>query len=69
MNTPKHYDLNPQPIEVIEAWGLNFSRGNVIKYVGRAGLKEGESELKDLKKARDYIDREIVRLLAQGEYE
>lgn len=66
MNTPKHYALTPEPIEVIESWGLNFSRGNAVKYLARAGRKEGESEIKDLKKARDYIDREIVRLLAEG---
>ncbi len=33
-----------------------FNLGNVIKYILRAGKKENEPILKDLKKARDYID-------------
>jgi hypothetical protein len=38
---------------------LNFNRGNIIKYVSRAGKKEAESELKDLEKALYYLEREI----------
>ena len=42
---------------------LNFCRGNAVKYLCRAGLKGGaERELEDLRKARWYIEREIVRL-------
>jgi hypothetical protein len=41
---------------------MSFPRGSVVKYVVRAGRKPGEDELKDLKKARDYLDREITRL-------
>lgn len=56
-----HYArLSPQPIEVINAWGLDFNLGNVVKYVARAGHKD--DIVKDLKKARAYIDFEIRRL-------
>lgn len=59
--TPKHYNqFNIQPINAIEEWDLNFNLGNVIKYVGRAGHKG--DKLEDLKKAKFYLDREIVRL-------
>jgi hypothetical protein len=54
-----HYKAKVQPIDLIEAQQLNFNRGNVIKYVSRAGKKEGESELKDLEKALYYLEREI----------
>ena len=45
---------------VIEAYKINFNLGNVLKYVVRAGKKE--QALKDLQKARDYLDFEIERL-------
>ena len=51
-----------QVIDFIEAHGLNFSRGNIIKYVSRAGKKDGEDELTALLKARFYLEREINRL-------
>jgi hypothetical protein len=54
-----HYKAKVQPIDLIEAQQLNFNRGNIIKYVSRAGKKEGESELKDLEKAMYYLEREI----------
>lgn len=54
-----HYKAKVQPIDLIEAQQLNFNRGNVIKYVSRAGKKEGESEIKDLEKALYYLEREI----------
>lgn len=57
-----HYD-NGQDYDVIDIckdYELNFNRGNVIKYVVRAGKKQ--DELKDLRKALDYIKREITYL-------
>lgn len=50
-----------ETIDVIEAFDLNFNLGNVIKYVLRAGKKEGEEKEKDLNKALFYIGREIKR--------
>ena len=57
-----HYD-NGQDYDVIDIckdYELNFNRGNVVKYVVRAGKKQ--DELKDLRKALDYIKREITYL-------
>lgn len=39
--------------------GLRFCLGNVIKYVARAGHKEGESRDKDLHKAMNYLRMEL----------
>ena len=37
---PEHYNrLNPQPKDVIRAWGLNFNLGSAVKYISRAGHK------------------------------
>lgn len=47
--------------DVIEALGLNFNRGNALKYVWRAGRKTPDP-LFDLRKARLFIDREIARI-------
>lgn len=55
---PKHYTFSKiEPIDAIEAWGLNFKLANVVKYVARAQHKGKYVE--DLKKARWYLDREI----------
>lgn len=60
---PAHYTMGSiEVIDAIEAWDLNFGRGNVVKYVARAGRKDPAKELEDLKKARFYLDREIARL-------
>ena len=42
-----------QPVQYIEANGLGFLEGNVIKYVTRHRRKGGAE---DLRKARHYID-------------
>lgn len=58
---PPHYGGEQDPyeaIKVIEAWGLGFNLGNLLKYVCRAGKKD--SRLKDLKKALWYLQREIT---------
>lgn len=60
---PAHYNnIGITPIDVIEAWGLGFCLGTLVKYVARHGKKPGESALQDLKKARWYLDREIENL-------
>ena len=64
-NTPTHYQGTTQPIDLINAQNLNFNLGNVVKYVCRAGKKQGESNLKDIEKAKDYINYEIKRLEEQ----
>jgi hypothetical protein len=60
--TPPHYQGTIQPIELINAQDLNFNLGNVVKYVCRAGKKQGENILSDLEKAKDYINFEIERV-------
>lgn len=59
---PKYYKGKVEVIDAIEAWGLNFHRGNAIKYIARAGKKNKETEIEDLEKAVWYINREIQRL-------
>jgi hypothetical protein len=57
---PPHYNVGRiEVIDAIEAWGLGFHLGNVVKYVARAAHK-GEL-LADLKKAQWYLEREIRR--------
>lgn len=58
VNNPQHYTLGSiEVFDFIEAWELNFAEGNVIKYVVRAPFKE--TRVKDLKKARWYLDKLI----------
>lgn len=57
---PEHYTANGiEAIDVIDAFGLGFNLGNVVKYVLRADRK-GE-RLEDLRKAVWYLAREIER--------
>ncbi len=63
VNHPSHYGGEDNPyeaIKVIEAWGLGFNLGNVVKYISRAGKKD--AELQELKKAAWYLNREIYNL-------
>lgn len=64
---PDHYHKDTvEVIDIIEAWELNFARGNVLKYLARAGYKDPSRELEDLEKAQWYLDREIERLKKNG---
>jgi hypothetical protein len=61
---PHHYNVGSiEAVTIIEDWKLNFSLGNVIKYVLRAPYK-GETE-EDLRKALWYLQREIDRVRAE----
>ena len=63
VNHPAHYtDGKIEVIEFIEDKGLNFHRGNAVKYISRAGKKDPAKDIEDLKKAVWYLNREIVRL-------
>jgi len=59
---PAHYIEGRQyePRKVIADWGLNFNAGSVVKYMARY-LRKG-NPLKDLRKARQFLDFEIERL-------
>ena len=60
--TPSHYQGTIQPSDLVNAQHLNFNLGNVVKYVCRAGKKQGENILSDLEKAKNYINYEIERV-------
>lgn len=60
---PAHYGGADNPyeaIKVIDAWQLDFSLGNAVKYIARARHKG--SELEDLKKAAWYLNHRIEKL-------
>ena len=57
----KGYDV----IDIVKDYSLNFNKGNILKYVIRAGKKD--DELLDLLKAKDYLDREIEFLRSKND--
>jgi hypothetical protein len=61
---PAHYHgaKGLQVIDVIEAFGLDYSTGNAVKYLLRAGKKPGEDEKTELEKARWYIERRLMQM-------
>lgn len=62
VNHPSFYggEQNPyEVIKVIDNWNLNFSLGNALKYISRAGKKNPETEVEDLQKAIWYINHHI----------
>jgi hypothetical protein len=65
VNHPEHYGGGDNPYEVIkiiENLEMDFHLGNTFKYIVRAGKKETDKELQDLKKALWYLDRKIQLL-------
>lgn len=65
---PAHYNSGKiEVIEFIEDQRLNFSRGNAVKYIARAGKKDPTKEIEDLEKAAWYILREAEILKAAQE--
>ncbi len=63
VNHPSHYtDGKIEVIDFILDKKLNFTRGNAVKYISRAGKKNSEKEIEDLQKAAWYINKEIQRL-------
>lgn len=67
VSRPKYYnDSKITPFDVIDDWKLDFYLGNAVKYIKRAGKKDGNSRLQDLTKIRTYIDEAIKREEASG---
>lgn len=67
VNSPAHYTTGKiEVIEFIEDKNLNFNKGNAIKYIARAGLKNKEREIEDIEKAIWYLNREILCLKKQN---
>ena len=64
VNHPEHYggDTTYEAIKVIEVWKLDFCLGNTVKYISRAGKKDKQKELEDLKKAAWYLARRIAQI-------
>jgi hypothetical protein len=59
VNGPEHYGGKGnvyEAINVIEAYGMGFCDGNVLKYLLRYKKKNG---IEDLRKAQWYLDRLI----------
>lgn len=72
VNHPQHYggeNNTYEAIKVIEAWDLDFHLGNTVKYISRAGKKEVNKELQDLKKALWYLQRKIENLEHESKVE
>ena len=66
---PLHYNTGRyEAIDVIEDWNLGFNLGNTIKYISRAGHKDKDKIIEDLKKALWYLIREINRLEGNNGY-
>jgi hypothetical protein len=62
VNHPPHYKTGGiETIDFIEAKGLGYHLGNVVKYISRAGIKGTNNGLEDLRKARWYLDRAIEK--------
>ena len=65
VNHPSHYggeNNTYEAIKVIDAWDLGFCLGNTVKYISRAGKKDSNAELQDLKKALWYLQHHIETL-------
>lgn len=63
VNHPAHYTTGKiEVIDFITDKKLDFCRGNAVKYIVRAGLKDPSKEKEDLQKAIFYINRAIEDL-------
>lgn len=77
ISKPSHYCAGRryEPKDVIRDWDLNFNMGNAVKYAARAGRKIYDglswraSMIRDLEKARQYLDFEIEALLREAKAE
>ena len=58
--SPIHYTRGSIEVwDFIRDQGLNYFRGNAIKYICRAGFKSPQTEIEDLKKAIHYLENEL----------
>lgn len=65
VNKPEHYQYSSiQPIDVIDAWGLDFYLGSVIKYLSRYQRKG--KPLEDLEKALWFLSRKVEEMKKNG---
>lgn len=60
VNHPQHYNTGKiEVIDFIEDQKLDFHLGNAVKYIARAGKKNPDKFVEDLKKSLWYIQRKI----------
>ena len=60
INHPSHYTAGSiEVIDFLEAWDFPFHLANAIKYICRAGRKDKNALVTDLRKAVWYINRYI----------
>ena len=66
ITSPKHYcaGFEIEPLDFILKNQLDFLEGNIVKYISRYDQKGG---VKDLKKAKFYLDKLIEREVSKNE--
>ena len=63
VTSPSHYTRGSIEVwDFIRDQGLNYFRGNAIKYLCRAGFKSSGTEIEDIKKAIHYLENELHAL-------
>lgn len=71
VNNPEHYQQGRMEcLDAIEALGLDYHQGQVLKYLVRYKYKHGdlEKQVEDLKKAEFYLKRLIDLVEEQGSW-
>jgi hypothetical protein len=66
VKAPSHYCDGRQyePRKVIRDWSLSWEIGSAVKYLARAGRKDKDKQVEDLRKAIEFIQYEIEGLEA-----
>ena len=68
INHPTYYTKGEIEVwDFIKDKNLNYDRGCAIKYICRAGLKDENKTIEDLKKAINYLNHEIEHLEKEKE--
>ena len=63
VNHPSHYQGNGyEVLDVIDDFKLNYSLGNAIKYILRAGKKDPNTYIQDIEKAIFMLQHEVNKL-------
>ena len=66
VNHPSHYTDGIETIDYIESKHFPYHIGNAVKYLSRAGKKNPDETITDLKKAVWYINPYIDLLEKEG---
>lgn len=62
INAPNYYTEGIETHKYIRSHNLNFNRGSAVKYATRAGKKDKDKAIEDLKKAINFLQFEIEYL-------